>query len=312
MEKPKVTGIQHVGIGVRDIEKSRSFYKNVLSCTLSMADFGIMHNAMPDFFRTSPHVFKGCMVMQAQDSIVVECIQRLEPTPRPIHGRIRYGDIGVNKVTVETGNVEKWVQSNKDRINFVSPIQKTTLPGLGDYAFVYGTDPDGNLIEFVSGSNMPVEGDVGRIRSLGISVTDLDRSVAFYRQYLDFDRMVIEPHEQFSGLVGEVSGNGQTRVRSCLLGNGNGFHMLELYEVSNPRGRSIPFHVLWGDYGYLEGCCVCDDILGLTKFFMTQGLEFVSHPTAMEVHEEGISGTAWFIYVRDPDGVPVEVLELPA
>ena len=101
MEKPKVTGVQHVGIGVRSIEASRAFYRDVLECRIPMADFGVVHNAMPDFFRTSPHVFNGWMYMQERESIVVECIQRFEPAPRPIHKQIRYGDIGVNKMTVE-------------------------------------------------------------------------------------------------------------------------------------------------------------------------------------------------------------------
>jgi hypothetical protein len=124
--------------------------------------------------------------------------------------------------------------------------------------------------------------------------------------------MVIEPHESFSGLVGDVSGSKDTQVRSCLLANSNGFHMLELYEVSKPRGRSIPFHVLWGDYGYLESCYICEDLLSLARHFMKEGLEFISSPTGMEVHEEAVQGTAWFLYVRDPDGIPVEVLELPS
>lgn len=311
MEKPKLTGVQHVGIGVRDIEKSRAFYRDVLECRIPMADFGVTHNAMADFFRTSSHVFNGWMYMQEKDAIVVECIQRLEPAPRPIHKQVRFGDIGVNKMTVEVADAEKFREAYGDRIRFVSPPKSTDIPGWGDYAFVYGTDPDGNLIEFVSGPKIQVEDTLGRIRSLGVSVTDLERSIAFYRKYADFDTVVIEPHEAFSGLMGEVSGSPDTQVRSCLLANSNGFHMLELYEVSRPRGRSIPFHVLWGDYGYLESCCICTDLLGLARYFMKEGLELISNPTGMEVHEEGLQGTAWFLYVRDPDGIPLEVLELP-
>ena len=157
-----------------------------------------------------------------------------------------------------------------------------------------------------------MQGALGSIRSVGISVTELGRSIEFYQKYLDFDRIFIEPHESFSGIVGEVSGSNDTQVRSCLLGNSNGFHMLELYGVSKPRGRSIPFHVLWGDYGYLESCCVSEDVLGLARFLMKEGLEFISYPTAMEVHETDLKGTAWFIYVRDPDGIPVELLEMPS
>jgi catechol 2,3-dioxygenase-like lactoylglutathione lyase family enzyme len=142
-------------------------------------------------------------------------------------------------------------------------------------------------------------------------VTDLERSVAFYQKYVDFDTVVVEPHEAFSGLVSEVSGSKDTQVRSCLLANSNGFHMLELYEVSKPRGRSIPFQVIWGDYGYLECCCVCTDVLTLARNFLSEGLELISNPTPIDLHEEGLQGTAWFIYVRDPDGIPVEVVEFP-
>ncbi|MEW6441584.1 MAG: VOC family protein [bacterium] len=312
MVKPKVTGVQHVGLGVRNIEASRQFYRDVLECKARMAEFGALYNAMPDFFRTSSHVFDGCMYMQERESIVIECIQRFEPSPRPIHKQVRFGDIGVNKITVEVADVERFCESHKDRIRFVSTPKSVRLPGWGDYRFVFGTDPDGNLVEFVSSSNIRTQGALGAIRSVGISVTDLARSMEFYKGYLDFDTVVVEPHDCFSGLVGEVSGSGETEVRSCLLANSNGFHMLELYEVSKPRGRSIPFHVLWGDYGYLESCCITEDVLGLARFLMKEGLELISCPTPLEVHEEAVSGTAWFIYARDPDGIPVELLEMPS
>jgi catechol 2,3-dioxygenase-like lactoylglutathione lyase family enzyme len=311
MEKPIVTGVHHVGIGVRNIEASRQFYKDVLKCTQVTADFGISHNAMPDFFRTSPHVFNGWMYQQEEDGIVIECIQRLEPSPRPIHKQIRFGDIGVNKLTIEVANVKKFCEEYKDKIRFLCEPKETEIPGWGDYRFVFGTDPDGNLIEFISSSRIKANGMLGRIRSLGISVTELERSVAFYQKYADFDTVVIAPHESFSGLLGEVSGSGDTRVRSCVLANSNGLHMLELYEVSKPRGRSMPFHVLWGDYGYLEGCYLCNDILGLTKHLLKEDLEFISYPAVIEVNEPGVQIAAWFIYVRDPDGIPVELLELP-
>ena len=311
MEKPKVTGVHHIGIGVRNIEVSRQFYRDVLNCTQVMADFGIGYNGMSDFFRTSPHVFNGWMYHQLEDGIVIECIQRFEPTPRPIHKQPRYGDIGVNKLTVEVADAGKFCEAYKDKIRFLCEPKETNIPGWGDYRFVYGTDPDENLIEFISSSTIKVDGMLGRIRSLGISVTELERSVAFYRKHTDFDTVILEPHESFSGLVGEVSGSRDTRVRSCLLANSNGCHMLELYEVSKPRGRSMPFHVLWGDYGYLEGCFLCNDILGLTRHLLKEDLEFISHPTAIEVNEPGLQSTAWFIYVRDPDGIPVELLEIP-
>ena len=101
-----------------------------------------------------------------------------------------------------------------------------------------------SLLECATWDGVKAEnGSFAGARILGVSVTDLERSKAFYRKHCDFD-VVVSEHTAFSGKVGEVSGNRGTKVKSCLLdcskreaGEGG---MLELYEVSNPRGRSIP------------------------------------------------------------------------
>lgn len=76
--------------------------------------------------------------------------------------------------------------------------------------FVYCRDPEGNLVEFVSITNVEVKGGFGGARSVGISVTDLERSIFFYQKHLGFDVMMISSHENFSGLVDEVSGDKDT------------------------------------------------------------------------------------------------------
>lgn len=308
MDKPKTTGVQHVGLGVRDLEKSRVFYRDVLQCTKVYADFGKIWNVMPDFFRSSPHVLDGFMYRQEEGGIIVEPVQRLDPPPRPIHKQIFFGDIGVNKMTVEVSDAEKFYREYQGKLKFLTKPQSTNIPGWGDYSFVFGADPDGNLIEFVSSSKIKVPNTLGKIRSLGVSVTELERSMAFYQKYVDYDTVVIKPHDSFSGLVGEVSGSATTEVKSCLLANSNGYHMLELYEVSKPRGRSIPLHALWADYGYLEVAHTCGDILTLANYYTSEGLEFDCAPSPIAVESELYSGTIWFMYIRDPDGIPVEFI----
>lgn len=311
MDKPAITGVQHVGIGVRNAEASLTFYRDVLACTQPWATFEFVHNPMADFFRSSPHVIRGWMYAQNRESIIVECIERLVPKARPIRQETRYGDIGVNKITVEVADAGKFREDYAGRIKFLSGINSLNIGFYGDYRFIYGADPDGNLIEFFSSSKNEISSPVGRICALGIGVTDLDRSISFYRKYLDFDRVIIPPHESFSGGVSDVSASADTQVRSCLLGNSNGYHMLELYEVSNPRGRSIPFHVLWGDYGYLEGCYLCEDVLAMARFCQEEKLEFTCYPTPYFIDRDGVCKTAWFMYLRDPDGILIELLELP-
>ncbi len=161
-------------------------------------------------------------------------------------------------------------------------------------------------MEFVSAEKFPVWQRFGGISFVGVSVTDLERSVAFYRKYLGFDKMVIEEHDRFSGLVDELAGAPGTRLRSCLMANSEATGMVELFEMSKPRGRSIPFAARWGDYGYLQVCLngrQGDDIAKIASYFDEEGIEFMCDPQYMHDDREGA-----FFYMKDPDGTPIEFL----
>jgi len=306
----KATGIHHVGFGIRDIAKARKFYQETLAFTGMLEEWEYSINSMADTFRNSPHNFEGFMPFQEAGGIIVEPILMKYPTPRPIHQDPRYGDIGVNKLTIAVAEVKKFYKEYRDNINFLCEPRTASLPGLGTYEFVYGKDPDGNIIEFACWEGLKFEqGMFGGAQILGVSVTDLERSKAFYREHCDFD-VVIGEHEVFSNMVDEVSGTSGTQVKSCLLdcskrepGAGG---MLELYEVSSPRGRSIPFGTQWGDFGYMEVTLFCPvHVLDLHKYYLDHNLDVVQRPTSFGTDEAG-TVEYWFMYVRDPDGIFVE------
>ncbi|MBW2369250.1 MAG: VOC family protein [Deltaproteobacteria bacterium] len=303
----KGSGVHHIGVGVNDYDTMVSFYKNTLAFENIFMEFGEEWNAMPEIFRTSYHKFKGIMFHQKAGGVLVELIRMSIPVPRPIRKEIRYGDIGVNKITIGVGDVNEFHKEMKESINFRTAPTLVQIPGWKDYHFVYAKDPEGNLIEFISGPEIQVKERFGGVWGIGVSVTDLDRSMAFYQQYTGFDSVVIEPHDRFSGLVDEVSGTEGTQVRSCVLANSNGGGMLELYELMKPRGRSIPFSTNWGDFGNLEVCLMSENIHETANFFYQEGMEFLSQPT-LAVEAPDFDG--WFLYIRDPDGIPIEVISL--
>jgi hypothetical protein len=84
--------------------------------------------------------------------------------------------------------------------------------------------------------------------------------------------------------------------------------MLELFEVSRPRGRSMPFNSMMGDYGYCEIAVASENVLALASYFMDQDVELLADPTSLEVPIDGGWGLGWYMYVRDPDGIPVEFI----
>jgi len=305
----RVTGVHHVAIGVKDLETMTAFYRDLMGFTEVFADFGVSEQEiMREVTRAPRAVFSGATLQQKAGGIMIEFIRMLEPAPKPIRRDCRYGDIGATKVTIATADVPSVWTELKDRVDFRSEPKTVVIPGWGEYQFVYCRDPEGNLVEIASGGSNRDEVFAGA-RSVGIGVTDLERSLPFYRDFLGFNVTVMETHESFSGTVDEVAGAVDTRVRSCLLSaNTEGGGMIELFETQRPRGRSIPFSALWGDFGYLQTAFNCNDVHGIVGDLETAGLDLLCSPKVMDAIPEhpGV-----FVYARDPDGIPIEFLFAP-
>jgi catechol 2,3-dioxygenase-like lactoylglutathione lyase family enzyme len=305
----KISGVHHVAMGVKNLETMKSFYRDLMGFTETFVEFDESEQEiMREVTRSSRAVFSGAILQQKAGGILLELIHMSEPVPRPIRKDFRYGDIGVAKITLAVSDVREVYAELKSMVNFCSQPKVTVVPGWDDYLFVYCRDPEGNLVEIVS-TNAAGKGVFRGARSVGISVTDLERSVSFYRNHLDFNIVAMDIHERFSGLVDEVSAVADTRVRSCLLSvNAKGEAMIELFEVFKPRGRSIPFSANWGDFGYLQVAFSCDDIHGMASEIDAAGMSLLCSPKVMDGGIPDHPGE--FVYARDPDGIPIEFLFL--
>ena len=86
--------------------------------------------------------------------------------------------------------------------------------------------------------------------------------------------------------------------------------MIELFETLSPRGRSIPFSTLWGDFGYLQLAFDCDDIRGVAADLEAAGVELLCSPKVMDAGPDH-PDPGEFVYARDPDGIPIEFVFVP-
>lgn len=300
----EITGVHHIALGVKKLETMKSFYKGVLGFNTELRESpAAPQTIMSEITRGVAPVFAVSMLSQETDGIIIEFIHMITPIPHAIRQDFRYGDIGVNKMVIAVPDVDEFYHKLRSRVNFCSSPRSVKLPGYRVYNFVYCKDPEANLIEFVSGTELPVKNKVKGVICIGISVTDLKRSIAFYQKNTGFDTMFINPHESFSGLVDEVSGSKSTKVRSCVLSSSKGGGMVELFEVLKPRGRSIPSYTLWGDFGYLHTAMLCKNAPEIATHFEKEGFEFFLKLQRMPGEER-----AAFVYIRDPDGIPVEFL----
>jgi catechol 2,3-dioxygenase-like lactoylglutathione lyase family enzyme len=303
-----INGVHHVAIGVKDLEIMTRFYqgigfKNIIA-EIEESEKEVMHETV----RAASVIFSGVLLGKEDGGMMIELIQMTTPAPRPIRKNFRYGDIGLAKVVIRVPDVNLFYLENKSKFQFCSEPKLAKVPKLGDYYFVYCKDPEGNLIEFVTLSSPDKTYMCSAVSWVGISVTNLERSIRFYQNVLGLHVFLDEPCEEFSGLVDEVADSSGTRVRSCLLGRnetGGGICMVELFEVLEPRGRSIPFGTRWGDYGYLQTCFSHGDVKAAAERFAKEGADTFCELKRMEDGGE-------FIYWKDPDGIPNEFLYLPS
>ena len=79
---------------------------------------------------------------------------------------------------------------------------------------------------------------------------------------------------------------------------------IELFEYIAPRGRSHPGEPC--DVGITHICLVVADVHEAYRRLLAAGAEPISEPIAIDT---GANTGAWGLYVRDPDGIVLELFQ---
>jgi catechol 2,3-dioxygenase-like lactoylglutathione lyase family enzyme len=136
---------------------------------------------------------------------------------------------------------------------------------------------------------------IRQLEHAALSVANLDRSLAFYRDILGFQLVrVIEPRDDAA--LGTVVGLPGARARIAHLVFGG--QMLELFEYVEPQGR--PATRTQADLGFSHLGFRTDDAQSDYLALRARGVEFLSEPVEFR---PGV----WVAYFHGPDG---EVCEL--
>jgi catechol 2,3-dioxygenase-like lactoylglutathione lyase family enzyme len=142
------------------------------------------------------------------------------------------------------------------------------------------------------------------VHHTGYTVSDLDRSVAFYRDLLGCE--VIATQEKQGGYLAAIVGYPDAHVRMAHLRAPGGGHVLELFQYLAPRGARIEAEPR--NVGVSHLCFLTDDLPGLYERLRDAGVDVVSPPVAVDT---GINTGGYGLYLRDPDGILVELFQPP-
>jgi catechol 2,3-dioxygenase-like lactoylglutathione lyase family enzyme len=144
------------------------------------------------------------------------------------------------------------------------------------------------------------------IHHTGFTVSDLDRSLHFYRDLLGLE--VVAEQEKQGGYLAAIVGYPDAHVRMAHLRVPGADHVVELFQYLAPAGDAVgtiePRNV-----GSPHLCFVMDDLPALYERLRASGIEsFFSPPVEVDT---GINAGGLALYLRDPDGIPVELFQPP-
>jgi catechol 2,3-dioxygenase-like lactoylglutathione lyase family enzyme len=145
---------------------------------------------------------------------------------------------------------------------------------------------------------------VTRIDHVGITVADVDRALGFYRDVLGLrviaDTTVAEPE------VAELLGLDSVQLRIADLDSGDG-RIVELIQYLEPKGRRIAYES--SDSATAHVAFTIDDLDALRERLTGAGATIVSRRPITISEPGGAFDGAICLYVRDPDGVILELVQ---
>ncbi len=313
-----ITALQHVGFGVADRERSWAFYRRLgfdVPMSLNQSYASRMEPIVGGDYER-----KVVIAANLMGGAALELYEYISTDPMPFPADCRWGDPGVSATALKVPNLKKALNLFKDspRTIIAGPMPWAAKP---DWKAALIRDPDDLLIYLIEipGMDYSLRRDgkcVGGAVFATIVVSEMERSLRFYRDVLDYNEAVYD-WKGADPMLSAIPGGDRVQRRVLLrdprpstsffsfyLDRG----MIELVETEGRKGAHIYHGRRWGDIGQMEICFDVHDIQGTFDELVRRGAEPLLEPNS-EDFEMGHGATALFAYLADPDGTMIELAE---
>ncbi len=309
-----ISGIQQMGIGVRDAEQAWAWYRKYLGLDVPVFKEEAEAGLMLPYTGGAPRQRYAILALNLQGGGGFEIWQYKSRKPQPADFTIQIGDYGIFATKIKCFDVEQTYEYfQAEDLHLLSPLYNASHGQL--YFFV--ADPYGNIFQvvesedwFQKGSRIATGGVYGAI----IGVSNIEKSLPLYRDVLGYDTKVYDETGVFEGYKGLPGGKQEMRrvllkhsepragAFSQLLGSSE----IELIQVLEREPKKIYANRMWGDLGFIH---LCFDIQGMES--LKAKAEAAGFPFTVDSAGSFDMGEAAgrFTYVEDPDGTLIEFVE---
>ena len=139
----------------------------------------------------------------------------------------------------------------------------------------------------------------------GITVSNLERSLAFWRDVLGFEYS--HSAHQTGEQVEQITGVKASELKLAVLKTPTG-HKIELLEYLAPDDRKERNDLRPCDLGHVHIALVVDDLEAILQKMAASEWKAAGNPQMLTV---GPNAGKRVVYVRDPDGTTIELMQMP-
>ena len=103
----RINGIQHIGVGTADSDKSQKWYRKFLGMDVRLFD-GTAPAPLMDIYTNNETITKrASMILNLQGGCAMEVVNPTTFTAKPADFEVQLGDLGIYVAQVKTQNVQK-------------------------------------------------------------------------------------------------------------------------------------------------------------------------------------------------------------
>lgn len=312
--KPLISGIQQVGIGIAKVHETWRWYREHFNFDVPIFEEAAEAKLMLPYTGGKPRKRHAILALNLRGGGGLEIWQYTERTPMPPEFQPLLGDLGIYVMKIKASDVHATYNFLKNRK--VEMLSEVSTNPAGQLHF-FLNDLHGNLVEVVEYKEWFLNGakrsPMGGVLGCTLGVSDMEKSIQFYRDILGCDKIVYDKEDTFADFANLPGG--KSTVRRVLLRHTEpragafsrllGSNEIELVEVKDRQPRKIFENRFWGDLGYIH---LCFDITGMEtmrKICEEKGYPFTVDSGNFDMGE----AAGHFSYIEDPDGTLIEFVE---
>ena len=308
-----ISGIQQMGIGVKDVHEAWKWYRKNFGFDVPIFEEAAEANLMLPYTGGQPQKRHAVLAYNMQGGGGFEIWQYKSKDPQYPSFDVKLGDLGIFITKIKMPDAQMAYDFFKSK-NLDIQTEIVKAPEGKDHFYV--KDPYNNIFELVlfddwyKYKGKPTGGVGGAV----IGVTDIEKSKKFYADILGYDEVVYQKEgvfEDFKGLPGGEEEYERVLLRHSKPRKGHfskifGASEIELVKAKNREPRKIFEDRFWGELGFIH---LCFDITGMS--LLKEKCEKAGHPFTVDSANSFDMGEAagHFAYIEDPDGTLIEFVE---